>query len=495
MRSKKIATVGLLVLFILSLGMFHAAEVGAQTSGARTILTVLVLDTSGSMNDQDASGTVKLDAAKAAAKNLLRMMASQNDAGLSTVNQAGIVEFYDSANVAMRPTTDMNAAINALDSLYATGGTGMPKGLRMALDLFPTNPTDVSIIILLSDGLPNIGLNDEQDEAVVRAQVLDQATEAGRRGICLYTIGLGDPAAGTIDEGFLQQVASNSGCGKYYNARNAGDLAKIYLELGHGSTGQILLNKSGRIRQNETVIIDNVQVPDNQETMLFSLNWPGSQLEAELRDPNGVVVNSQTYPTGVYITTTETLISIIVQNPHPGLWSVSARGVNVPGGTTTYNAILSVRPSPYSPTPAIPTSTPFISTSSGGGSFGIVLVVLAAVGVMVYIMTQAQRRTTRHQPILPGTSAVLFGLNGPYVGRSLPLTDGFLIGRSSSCQLRLFEDIISRQHARMRYSSGRWYIQDLNSQSGVFINGARVQATVLNRGDRVRIGSTEFEFR
>jgi Mg-chelatase subunit ChlD len=491
MRARKLAHAGLLVMLMLTLGLFRAAKVGAQGD---VILTVLIFDTSGSMKDMDASGAVKLDAAKAAGKNLLRMMASQNDAGLRAVNQVGIVEFYDSANVTMHPTTDMNAAINALDSLYATGGTGMPKGLQLALELFPANPPENSLIILLSDGLPNIGLNDEQDEMVVRSQVLGLASEAGRRGICLYTIGLGDPLAGTIDEGFLQQVAANSGCGKYYNARNAGDLASIYLRLGHTSTGTVLLDKTGTITQGQTVSIDTVQVPDNQEAMLFTLSWPGSQLEAELRDPSGAVVDPQTNP-DVHVTTTETLISIIVQNPHPGLWSVSARGVNVPGGTTTYNAILSVRPSPYSPTPAIPTSTPFISTSSGGGSFGIVLVVLAAVGVMVYIMTQAQRRTTRHQPILPGTSAVLFGLNGPYVGRSLPLTDGFLIGRSSSCQLRLFEDIISRQHARMRYSSGRWYIQDLNSQSGVFINGARVQATVLNRGDRMRIGSTEFEFR
>jgi len=495
MRSKKITRIGLIATITFSLVMFHVVNVVAQTSGTNdSVLTVLVFDTSGSMDDMDASGIIKLDAAKRAGKNLLSLMASQNDSGFSAVNQVGIVEFYDSANVTIRPTTDMNAASRALDSLYATGGTSMPKGIREALNLFSSNPADVSLIILLSDGLPNIGLNDEQDEALVRSQVLDLATEAGQRGICLYTIGLGDPIAGTIDEAFLEQVATNSGCGQYYNAREAKDLEQIYLRLGHSSTGNILLDKSGTISQGQTVNIDNVQIPDNQSVILFTLNWPGSQLEAELRDPSGTLVDPQTYP-GVYINTTESLISVIIQNPYPGLWSISAHGVNVPGGTTTYNAILSVRPSPYTLTPVPPTPLPILPSTASGGSFVIVLVVLAAAGVVMYVIIQAQRRNTRRSTVLPGTSAALFGLNGAFSGRSIPLLDGLFIGRSSACQLRLFEDIVSRQHARIRYSNGRWYIQDLNSQSGVFVNGSRVQATVLNRGDRVRIGSTEFEFR
>ena len=455
---------------------------------------VLVIDTSGSMDDALSAGGVKLDAAKDAGRKLLDIIGAENEAGVSANHEVAIVDFSDTAIVDIGFTANIDSAQNALSSLYTTGGTGMPTGLKVALDLFPATLTGKSFIILLSDGQPNIGLNDESDKVVVRQQVLDLAEEAGRRGICVYTVGFGDPtAADSIDENFLRQVADASGCGTYHNAQNAWELANIYINLRHESTGNTLLKKTGDIKQGENLEIGTAQVPDNQSMILFTLNWPGSQLDAVLTDPNGNLVDMN-YP-GASLLTKNNLVSIIIQNPLAGSWNVAAYGAQVPEQVINFNAILSVRPNPNPPTPVPVTPTPAVVQPSGGSPFAIVIIVLAGVGMMVYVITLTGRRARTQGLPLYGSSAVLVGLNGTYAGYSIPVRDGFVIGSSFACALRLSDPSVSWQHARLRFVNGQWYIQDMKSKSGLYVNGKRVQAVPLNKGNRIRVGSIEFEFR
>jgi pSer/pThr/pTyr-binding forkhead associated (FHA) protein len=72
--------------------------------------------------------------------------------------------------------------------------------------------------------------------------------------------------------------------------------------------------------------------------------------------------------------------------------------------------------------------------------------------------------------------------------------DGYQIGRGSACDLRLPDHAISRQHARIRYAQGGWFLQDMDSTGGTFVNGQRVGATRLNPGDSIQIGSATFTF-
>ncbi len=72
--------------------------------------------------------------------------------------------------------------------------------------------------------------------------------------------------------------------------------------------------------------------------------------------------------------------------------------------------------------------------------------------------------------------------------------DHFMIGRGSSCHLRLSDRAISRQHVRLRFARGAWYLQDQGSAAGTFVNGERVNATRLKPGDMIKIGDCLFEF-
>lgn len=56
---------------------------------------------------------------------------------------------------------------------------------------------------------------------------------------------------------------------------------------------------------------------------------------------------------------------------------------------------------------------------------------------------------------------------------------------------------VSRRHSRLVQKAGEWFIEDLNSTNGTFINGLRLrpqQTVVLKNGDIVRCGQVELEF-
>jgi hypothetical protein len=69
--------------------------------------------------------------------------------------------------------------------------------------------------------------------------------------------------------------------------------------------------------------------------------------------------------------------------------------------------------------------------------------------------------------------------------------DNFLIGRGPTADLRLPESSVSRSHAEVQYDQGGWWLRDLNSTFGTFLNGKRLPAGVRTRiaaGDELQFG-------
>lgn len=64
-----------------------------------------------------------------------------------------------------------------------------------------------------------------------------------------------------------------------------------------------------------------------------------------------------------------------------------------------------------------------------------------------------------------------------------------LIGRSSSCTYIIRNDTVSSNHARMSYHHDQWWVEDLKSTNGTFINDERIHTpTVIINGDDLRCG-------
>lgn len=91
---------------------------------------------------------------------------------------------------------------------------------------------------------------------------------------------------------------------------------------------------------------------------------------------------------------------------------------------------------------------------------------------------------------------VLSIIQGPDKGRKFRLPDHEpqLIGRSTEA-IPMSDNTISRRHAELTPDGGLWYIRDLQSQNGTWVNGTRItERSRLRPGDQVRTGATLMVF-
>jgi two-component system cell cycle response regulator len=94
---------------------------------------------------------------------------------------------------------------------------------------------------------------------------------------------------------------------------------------------------------------------------------------------------------------------------------------------------------------------------------------------------------------IDGQRPCLTILTGSSVGQTFHVTKGnALIGRAQEAQLRIIDDGVSRQHARIKFDTGgNLYVCDLASRNGTYVNGKRIaEPTRLQAGDKVQIGRT-----
>jgi diguanylate cyclase (GGDEF)-like protein len=84
---------------------------------------------------------------------------------------------------------------------------------------------------------------------------------------------------------------------------------------------------------------------------------------------------------------------------------------------------------------------------------------------------------------------VLLRVDGPSNGQVHSI-DGseLVIGRSASANVQLPDEGISRRHALLMHARGHYFIQDLESSNGTFLEGRRVRRAPLMEGDLIQLG-------
>ncbi len=84
---------------------------------------------------------------------------------------------------------------------------------------------------------------------------------------------------------------------------------------------------------------------------------------------------------------------------------------------------------------------------------------------------------------------------GPFINRPYPLSvSPSILGRTTDCDINLQSDDVSRQHAKLERIGEDWFLHDLNSTNGTYIEGERVERAILRHGLDVQVGNQTLRF-
>ncbi len=95
---------------------------------------------------------------------------------------------------------------------------------------------------------------------------------------------------------------------------------------------------------------------------------------------------------------------------------------------------------------------------------------------------------------VPGT-VLLIRSGGGREGETIDLdVDVLTIGRSPSSDVFLDDVTVSRHHARVLHDEGGFWVEDLNSLNGTYVNRRRIEQHRLFDGDELQIGKFKLAF-
>jgi pSer/pThr/pTyr-binding forkhead associated (FHA) protein len=81
-----------------------------------------------------------------------------------------------------------------------------------------------------------------------------------------------------------------------------------------------------------------------------------------------------------------------------------------------------------------------------------------------------------------------------YQGKTISITAQITIGRSKTNNIRIEDSLVSRNHALVQKIKSSYYIKDLDSTNGTYVNNSRIpkgKYVKLHRNDKLKIGRTE----
>ena len=94
-------------------------------------------------------------------------------------------------------------------------------------------------------------------------------------------------------------------------------------------------------------------------------------------------------------------------------------------------------------------------------------------GITFYVKTEDGRESTRH-------------FSQPEI----------MLGRDANCDFSVIDDTLSAHHARITYHHGQWWLEDLNSTNGTYLNREKlITPAVIITGDEFKCGNTVFSIR
>ncbi len=235
-----------LVFIIIALARPRNTQKSSYTDSTSGIDIVIATDVSGSMLATDFKPN-RLEAIKEVAYTFIQKRVN---------DRIGLVVYAGESYTRTPVTSDKVMLLNSLKEVQYNGmvlqdGTAIGIGLGTAINRLKDSETKSKIIILLTDGVNNLGSLDPISAAEI----------AKSYGIKVYTVGVGtngmanfpvakdangniifQPQKVEIDEKLMQEIASTTN-GKYFRATDNKKLEAIYDEIDRLEKSKITENR------------------------------------------------------------------------------------------------------------------------------------------------------------------------------------------------------------------------------------------------------------
>ena len=182
----------------------------------------LVIDRSGSMDDESLVPPEPLNTVRLAAINFVRSMGQKD--------KASLVSFANDATVDSGLTTDFESLIQEIDKVSiltdSIQNTNLADGILKAFNvlLSPESTSERKAMVVLTDGVATRPL-DAADEDYPENYARDIAQGVRANDIEMYVIGLGPD----VNKEFLVDIAGDPS--RYYGANKKEELATIYNQI------------------------------------------------------------------------------------------------------------------------------------------------------------------------------------------------------------------------------------------------------------------------
>jgi serine/threonine protein kinase len=287
------------------------------------------------------------------------------------------------------------------------------------------------------------------------AKILEGTTNLTRVGT-----GIGTP----------QYMSPEQGTGQPVDRRS--DIYSLGIVLFHCLTGRVPYTADSPL----TITLKHLHDPLPVDRLIAE-NVPNSIVQVVLK-------MTAKPPQDRYQSMTELIDALTIALPHP-----FQRG---------RSSSISLLPIPSVPLPEAPKSQP-LADNNGAGVVTITCFRCGAPNpsTRLYCTTcgddLSNKRASADRYLGPNGRPVLARLtiqNGPMSGRSYRFhQDVTTIGRTNGNDFVIAGRTVSRRHARLWFDNGRWYLEDIQSVNGTFVNNTRIyQPVALNDGDVVSFG-------
>ncbi len=503
-------------------------RVDSVVDSQEPVATALVMDVSGSMNDDG-----KIDAAKTAAAAFIDTLGAKDSAAL--------ISFSDQVRVVQPYTGDRAALKKAIAGLQANGDTLLYDAITQTANLQGALPERRKIILLLTDGA------DTRSKSSVEATVA--ATQ--QAGVVVFAIGLG----GDVNHDVLDQLAGSAGQAVYVS--DPAQLRETFLSVGDRLRRQYVLEYTSK-----------APADDKQHALAIKASYRGQAADGKgsftapkvplVLDVRGITNASRV--TGVQridvavgsgvVRQVELLVDdqsrgIVTAAPFtfqwdtqpekPGIHKVVLRGTDAAGAVIDKEFVLEVQgaasaappvtvltPIPVvTPTPAAGPARPFWEDTGIVIGIAALGLLLFGTGAVFWVARNARPKPEPPKgPPQPPSDKTEFIINGaslsdvtmlgtrrpvavlpkaklviaPGQEVSVVATSETTIGRDASSSVVLDDPQASRRHARIVFKEDSFWLEDLGSTNGTRVNGESVKQHKLLPNEQISVGDAVLTF-